>query len=245
MSPTYVLIHGSWHTGADWAEVVTALATHGITDVHTPTVAGHGVGVPKNVTHNDCVQSIVDYVLEHDLRDVVLVGHSYGGTIVSRLYEELPDRIRRLVYLNAFVLAPNECLNDNTPPVDRAALESLALASADDTISMPFELWRERFIGDADVALAQRTHAGLSPEPAQPWRDRLPLDRFYDTIERVGRSYINCTEDISIPQGEWSWHPRMSQRLRNPRLVQLHGSHETLFTNPPLLAAKIVEAGRD
>lgn len=246
MSPTYVLIHGSWHTGEAWEGVVAALAEHGITDVHTPTIAGHGPGVPKDVTHNDCVQSIVDYIVERDLTDFVLLGHSYGGTIVSRVYEEVPDRIRRLVYLNAFVLAPNGCLNDETPPQDRAPFEMLAAASDDDTITMPFPVWRERFIGDADFELAQQTYATLSPEPAQPWRDRLPLDRFYATIDRVGRSYINCTEDIAIPQGEqWSWHPRMSQRLGSPRLVQLHGSHETLFSNPVLLAEKIVEAGRD
>lgn len=245
MSDTYVLIHGSWHTGADWGGVVEALAELGIVEVHTPTVAGHGRGVAKNVDHAQCVQSIVDYILEHDLREFVLLGHSYGGTIISRVYEEIPERITRLVYLNAFVPAPGNCLNDEVPPGPREQFEALAAASDDDTITMPFPVWREAFIGDADLELAKATYAELSPEPAQPWRDKLPLDRFYATIERVGRSYINCTEDIALPAGEWSWHPRMSQRLVSPRLVQMPGSHETLFTNPKLLAEKIVQAGRD
>lgn len=246
MSPTYVMIHGSWHTGDDWADVVAELHQLGITDVHTPTVAGHRKGVAKDVTHADCVQSIVDYIVERDLRDFVLLGHSYGGTIISRLYEEIPERIRRLVYLNAFVPAPGNGLMDETPPAESAMFDQLARASDDDTITMPFPVWRERFITDASFEIAEETYARLSPEPAQPWRDKLPLDRFYATIDQVGRSYINCTEDIALPAGdEWGWHPRMSQRLKSPRLVQLHGSHETLFTHPRRLAKKIVEAGRD
>lgn len=245
MSPTYVLIHGSWHTGADWEGVVDALATHGITDVHTPTIAGHGKDVDKNVDHAQCVQSIVDYIEERDLTDFVLVGHSYGGTIISRLYEEIPERIRRLVYVNAFVPAPGNCLMDETPPAESAMFDELAKASADDTITMPFPVWRERFITDVDHKYALETYARLSPEPAQPWRDKLPLTKFYATIDQVGRSYINCTEDISLPPGEWGWHPRMSQRLNTPRLIQMHGSHESLFSKPKLLAKKIVQAGRD
>lgn len=241
---TYVLIHGSWHTGAEWAGVADSLTRQGH-EVHTPTVAGHGKDVPKNVNHADCVQSIVDYIISNDLSDIVLLGHSYGGTIIARVFEEIPERIRRLIWWNAFVPAPGNSLFDEVPPHYRDLFEALAGASPDNTVTMPFPIWRENFINDGDLATAQATYELLWSEPFQPFIDKLPLDRFYANIGNVGRSYINATEDIALPPGEWGWHPRMSSRLMGPRLVQLPGSHEVMFTNPELLAAKIIEAGRD
>jgi hypothetical protein len=108
---------------------------------------------------------------------------------------------------------------------------------------VPFPVWRETFVNDADLETAKWTYAQLSPEPYQPTNDRLDLKKFYSL--NIPKSYINCTEDIALPPGEWGWHPRMSNRLGLYRLVQMPGSHETLYTNPTLLAEKIVEAGRD
>jgi hypothetical protein len=77
--------------------------------------------------------------------------------------------------------------------------------------------------------------------------EKLDLKKFYELIQsgQVACSYLNCTEDIALPQGEWGWHPRMSNRLGLFRLVQMPGSHEVIFSNPTGLAEKIIEAGRD
>ena len=93
---TFVLVHGSWHTGEHWAPVVKHLGKLGH-KAFTPTVAGHGKGVPKNVNHAQCTQSVVDYIVKNDLRDFVLVGHSYGGTIISKVVEAVPERVCLLV----------------------------------------------------------------------------------------------------------------------------------------------------
>jgi hypothetical protein len=108
---------------------------------------------------------------------------------------------------------------------------------------MPFPVWREAFIQDADAELAAATHARLSTEPYQPFRDKLDLSRFY--ASDIPKSYINATEDTALPPGEWGWHPRMSARLGMYRLVQLAGSHEVMFTAPERLAVAIDAAGRD
>lgn len=241
---TYVLVHGSWHDGDLWAPVADALRAEGH-EVHTPTVAGHGQGVDKAVDHDDCVRSVVDFLAEHDLTDVVLLGHSFGGTVIARVLEEAPSRIRRLVFWNAFVPQPGNSLLDEVPPHYRELFQHLADSSDDNTVTMPFPIWRENFIQDADLALAESTYAQLSSEPFQPFVDKLPLDRFYELVGSTPRSFINATEDIALPPGDWGWHPRMSGRLMGARLVQLPGSHEVMFTNPGLLASKIIEAGRD
>ncbi|MGY1815188.1 alpha/beta fold hydrolase [Blastococcus sp. SYSU D00820] len=238
----FVLVHGSWHDGSLWQPVAEHLTAAGH-EVHTPTIAGHGVGVDKAVTHDDCVASIVDSITGADLTDVVLLGHSFGGTVIARVAEEIPDRLRRLVFWNAFVPQPGNSLLDEVPPHYRDLFGQLAAASGDNTVSMPWPIWREAFIQDADEALARETYGRLSSEPFQPFVDTLDLSRFY-ALE-LPRSYINATEDTALPPGEWGWHPRMSSRLGMYRLVQLPGSHEVMFTAPQRLAEAIVAAGRD
>ena len=238
----FVLVHGSWHDGSLWEPVAGHLRSMGH-EVHTPTIAGHGADAPKDVDHDACVASIVDYIIDADLGDVVLLGHSFGGTVIARVSEEIPERIRRLVFWNAFVPQPGNSLLDEVPPHYRELFGQLAAASDDNTVSMPYPIWREAFIQDADETQAQQTHAALSSEPFQPFLDKLDLSRFY--AGALPKSYINATEDTALPPGEWGWHPRMSSRLGMYRLVQLPGSHEVMFTNPAGLAAAIVVAGRD
>lgn len=239
---TLVLVHGSWHDGTCWNGTIPHLERQGH-KTWAPTIAGHGKGVAKNVNHAQCTKSIVDYIVEHSLDDILLVGHSFGGTIISKVTEVIPGRIRRLIFLNGFVLRDGMSLRDEIPPDQAALLEELAKDSSDATVTLPFRLWREAFINDADLELAKSAYAQLSPEPAQPTKEKLDLKKFYSLD--IPKSYINCTEDTALPPGEWGWHPRMSGRLGLYRLVQMPGSHEVIFTNPARLADKIIEASRD
>lgn len=239
---TFVLVHGSWHDGSAWSQVIKRLERHGH-HAFGPTIAGHGKGVDKQVTHAQSTQSIVDFIVDKGLTDIVLLGHSYGGTIVSKVAEAIPDRIRRLVFWNAFILQDGERLYDVLPPQHIALFDQLAAASPDNTVMLPFPIWREAFINDADLELAQWAYEQLSPEPFGSVKEPLDLKQFYAL--QTPRSYLNGTEDTALPPGEWGWHPRMSSRLGLYRLVQMPGSHELLFSNPSGLADKIMEAGRD
>jgi pimeloyl-ACP methyl ester carboxylesterase len=239
---TFVLVHGSWHDGSAWDRVIERLNDLGH-QAFAPTAAGHGRGVFKAVTHAESTRSIVDFVLDNALTDIVLVGHSYGGTIISKAVEAIPEHVRRLVFICGFVLNDGESLFDNIPPDVRAMMTQLAAESADNTVTMPFQFWRERLINDADLETARWAYGQLSPEPFQQFREPLDLKKFYalDTP----KSYLMCTEDTAQPHGDWGWHPKMSNRLGLHRLVQMPGSHEVVFTNPIGLADKIIEAGRD
>ncbi len=236
----FVLVHGSWHDGSAWGEVIKHLESKGH-KAFSPTIAGHGKGVDKNVNHAQCSQSISDYIVSEDLTDIILLGHSFGGTIISKVAETIPERIRRLIFLGAFVLNDGDSLLDNVPPQRREVLRKMNAVSEDNTTMLPFNVWREQFVNDADLKLAKSTYEHLSPEPFKPIVEKLDLKKFYSLD--IPKSYINCTEDM--PQGEWGRHPRMSNRLGLYRLVQMPGSHEVLLTNPKGLADKIIEAGRD
>jgi len=239
---TFVLVHGSWHDGSAWNAVIQHLEAKGH-QAFAPTIAAHGKGVNKNVNHAQCTQSIVDYIVSKDLTDIVLLGHSFGGTIIAKVAEAIHDRIRRLIFFNAFILNDEESIRDNLPPDSQALLDKLARESDDNTIMMPFEIWREAFLNDANLELAQSSYAQLSTEPYQPLIDKLDLKQFYSLS--IPKSYLYCTEDTALPQGEWGWHPRMSNRLGQFRFVQMPGSHEVMFSSPVGLAEKIIVAGRD
>ena len=238
---TFVLVHGGCHDGSAWRTVIEHLERLGHT-AYGPTVAGHGRGVPKNVTHAESTQSIVEFITAKDLTDFVLVGHGAAGTIISKVVEAIPERVRRLVFWSAFVLNDGETML-GALPFDTEGITKMAAESADDTFTMPFELWRDVFINDGDPDLVRSAYEQLSSEPYGPWVEPMDLKRFRQLP--TPRSFLVGTEDIVLPPGDTGWHPRMSSRLGTFRLVQMPGSHEAIFTNPICLADKIIEAGRD
>ena len=129
---TFVLVHGAWHDGSAWGEVIKHIESKGH-KAFAPTVAGHGKGADKNVTHAKCGKSIVDYIVNKSLTDIILLGHSFGGTIISKVAEAIPERIRRLVFLGGFVLNDGESLLDNLSPQRREILLKMNAASEDNT----------------------------------------------------------------------------------------------------------------
>jgi len=173
-----------------------------------------------------------------------MVGHSFGGTVVQKVTEQLPDRVRRTVFLDALVLKDNERVFDILPDVFLDTLTPKdatdpAAAGPDGTMQIPpWDTWRDNFIQDAPESLARSTWEQLSPEPSQVNLDKLDLKRFYSLT--IPRSFIYCRHDKAMPPGYF--HPGMSSRLGAFKLVQMDGSHEVMFTRPAELAAKIIEA---
>lgn len=241
MSETFVLIHGTWHGGWAWQDVIQHLSREGHT-AHAPTLAGHGPGARRSgITHQDCVDSVVECIHQYNLEDVVLVGHSFGGTIVQRVAEKVLDRIARMVFLDALIVEDGHCVFDELPADYVTLFNMLARASSDNTMLIPWEIWRDNFIQDASESVARSFWEQLSPEPNQVNLDKLSLKRFYSLT--IPRSLIHCRDDKALPQGYF--HPRMSSRLEAFKLVEMDGSHEVMFTRPKELADKIVEASFD
>ncbi|WP_246067310.1 alpha/beta fold hydrolase [Paenibacillus koleovorans] len=100
---TFVLVHGSWADAHFWDGVAAVLRNQG-NIVYTPEYAGNGTDPNKNVTHAMITKSVVDYIKHLNLHDFILVGHSFGGTVIQIVVEQIPDRIKRLVFWDAFVL---------------------------------------------------------------------------------------------------------------------------------------------
>jgi pimeloyl-ACP methyl ester carboxylesterase len=164
---TYVLVHGAWHTGKELEPTAAPIRAAGH-EVHIPTLAGNRPGDSKKTGLDEAIKSIVDYLAQNNLRDIILVGHSYGGMIITGVADRAADRIRRLVYWNAFVPNNGESLNDMVPPPYVELFNQIAAQRGDGSVVLPFPIWREAFINDADAELARATCRSANPTSTAP-----------------------------------------------------------------------------
>lgn len=121
---TFVLVHGSWADAHFQDGVAAVLCSQGHT-VFTPEYAGHGKDSNKDVTHEMITKSVVDFITDRNLCDFVLVGHSFGGSVIQKVAEQVPDRIKRLIFWDAFVLNDGESVADEMPHQTRQGFEQL------------------------------------------------------------------------------------------------------------------------
>ena len=239
---TFVLVHDAFHTGADFEEVADILRDAGHM-VYCPTLYGNGIGDDRsNCGLEEAIGSIAEYLEVNYLTDVRLVGHGYAGMVISGIADRLKKKIRRLVYVNGFVPHNGESLIDMTPKPQAVAVAAIAKENGN-SLMLPFDIWREVYMNDADLTLALSTYSRLNPHPFNTFTDKISLKRPLSELS-VGKSYINCRQDIVMPHSS-PWHPRLSERLGQFRLVEMSGGHETLFTSPSGLAEAIWEASRD
>ena len=170
----YVLVHGAWHTGDELEGVASLIRAMGH-DVHTPTIKGNRPGDSKTVGLSEAIESIVEYLEETGREDTILVGHSYGGIVITGVADRVLHRIRRLVYWNAYVPNDGESIQDMTSPHQVAAIEALAAERNDGAVLLPFAFFREAFINDGDLETAQKAYNRLNAHPMQTFRDKIRL----------------------------------------------------------------------
>lgn len=110
---TFVLVHGAWHGGWCYRDTAAALRAAGHT-VFTPTHSGVGERFhqsAENITLETHIRDVCGCIEWEELNDIVLVGHSYGGMVISGVADRMAERIRALVYLDAFLPQNGDSLN--------------------------------------------------------------------------------------------------------------------------------------
>src|SRR5262249_5333769 len=156
------------------------------------------------------VASLVGYLREHDLTDIVLVGHSVGGSFIAKAAEQLPEAIKRLVFQNAFVPADGSPLAMEVPPEMGAMLARMGPGQG---FMLPFPLWRELACNDIDLPAVNEMYAQMAPIPLGFMADKLDMSAFYELVGagKIRTSYVFAVNDIVLPPGEFGWFPRMAQ----------------------------------
>ncbi|MEO8030400.1 MAG: alpha/beta fold hydrolase [Gemmatimonadota bacterium] len=112
--PTYVIVHGAWGGAWDWKTVDSMLTARG-SRVYRPELTGLGERVhlaSPSITLDTHITDVVNAIVWEDLHDVILVGHSYGGMVITGVADRIPERIRRVVYVDAFLPESGESAMD-------------------------------------------------------------------------------------------------------------------------------------
>ncbi|HEX3355344.1 MAG TPA: alpha/beta hydrolase [Tepidisphaeraceae bacterium] len=110
---TYVLVHGAWAGAWEWKHVGELLQADGNT-VYRPTLTGQGERVHLATPDTDLnthITDVVNTILFENLHDIVLMGHSYGGMVITGVADRVPDRIKALVYVDAILPNDGESAN--------------------------------------------------------------------------------------------------------------------------------------
>ena len=125
---TFVLCHGGWSGGWQWQEVASLLRSAG-QEVFTPTFTGLGERVhlaSPEVDLDTYIQDILMVLKYENLSDVVLLGYSISGPVISGVAEKAVERISHLVYLDAYVLEDGQSLADQVGAEIMAGLQEAA-----------------------------------------------------------------------------------------------------------------------
>lgn len=125
--PPIVLLHGAWHGGWCW-ERVTPLLKQAGHEVFTPTLPGQGERIAEigpSISLRTHIDDLVAYLKSRRLENVVLVGHSYGGIVISGVADRVAPRLRKLIYLDALVLDNGQSIASLSGPSWEARMQSV------------------------------------------------------------------------------------------------------------------------
>lgn len=222
----FVLVHGAWHGGWCWQRMTPMLRAAGH-EVHTPTLTGLGERAHLGSAHTSLNTHIADVVATmqmEDLKDVVLVGHSYAGFVVTGVADRSPSRVRTLVYINAFVPEDGKSLLDYVPPDRRAAYEK---PGKDKGYFESFPLAHYGVTKPDDVAWVQPR---ITPQPYATFAQALKLRA---GMPKMPKAYVRCADPVYAPM------EGVANRFRgdpNWKFAEVAGGHDAMVTNPRGLA---------
>jgi len=227
----FILIHGSWHNGSVWYRVEQQLKQE-VFVVLTPTLDGfESITNPpgKDIGLHRHITQVVDLIKSHELTDVILVGHSYSGLVISGIAEHIPARLNSLVYLDAFI------------PEDQQSLSDIIGAESE-------QYYRGIAVDDTGKGKADGIQGWLLP-PGKPedygvtdpqdveWlKNRMvytPILTFEEAVhlsnpqsQAIPRFFIRCTEFPYLAAFE------KKARVLGWKIYEVHTGHDAMLTDP-------------
>lgn len=194
---TIVICHGAWGGGWSWRKVRRALAARGH-DVLTPTLTGLGERatlLSRDTGLTTHIEDLLAVLFYEDLRDVYLVGHSYGGMVVTGVADRAPERIARIVYLDAFVPEDGQSVLEFHSPEARQRIRDAVRLQGEGWLMPPGPLAPDVAPEEASWLAARRM-----PQPLKTFEEPIRLS---GAAARLPRTYIYCTVkapgDVFIP----------------------------------------------
>jgi pimeloyl-ACP methyl ester carboxylesterase len=236
---TFLLVHGAWHSGRCWERVVPLLEAAGHR-VLAPSLTGYGDKahlLGPEVGLDTHVDDIVTLIKDADLTEVVLVGHSYAGLVISSVANRMPDRIGHLVYLDAMVPQDGETAVDVLPVTQHL----VDLAAGDWRIAPLSERPPPHgLFGVTDPADIAWLRTILSDQPVKCLQQPVHLDN--PAVDRISRTHIHTVG--AAPEGIVRRPVPAVQRNGSPSQVwELPTGHDCMITMPAELSELLLKAG--
>ena len=207
---SFVLVHGAWHGGWCWRRVADRLEAAGH-KVFTPTLTGLGERshlLTSSLSLDTHILDVANVISWEGLSEVVLVGHSYAGFVVSGVVERLPSAIAAIALVDAYVPSDGQSMYDVATPSSRASLEA-AMKSGDPVRAVPTA---------ASFNVNERDRAWVDAKMTlQPVAPQLQKLRVSGALERIrpkayvrAVGYPNPTFDAVLAtvrsRGGWETH---------------------------------------
>jgi pimeloyl-ACP methyl ester carboxylesterase len=229
-----VLVHGAWHGGWCWRKTASLLRRWGH-NVFTPTLTGLGERahlLTPEIGLEMHVQDILNVLRYEDLDDVVLCGHSYAGFIVAEVMGQVPNVIRKAIFLGAFVPEPGQCLLDLIRPSSAQAFLEVARRDGDGW-KVPHEGRSFDVVDPADLAWMMNR---LSAQPLRTFTDRASANVQLGEPDKL--MYIFCLRNhpTYVPFADRA-------KLHAWSYQEIRGGHDVMITNPDLLASILSSVG--
>ena len=223
--PHFLLIHGAWHGGWVWNEISEILNYQGYS-VSTPTLTGLGEKkhlLSSKITIDTFIEDVVNHIIFENLNNIILVGHSFAGSVISGVADKLKDRIQKLIYFDAVIL------KDGQKPFDIAPKElvkqRIELAKKfGNGISIPAPS-AEAF-GVFDVKKSLLLEEKLTPHPLSTYQSKLTIKN--EIGNGIPLFYIFCNDPVykSLESSR-----KVVRKLKWP-IFELNAGHDAMLTHP-------------
>lgn len=238
--PPVVLVHGAWETGAIWAQVETGLKKDGyqVAVVNLPGRPGNIV--PANEVTLQSYQLAVETAVNAQRRPVVLVGHSFGGFVISAEGEAQPSKIKTLVYVAAYL------------PTDGQSLLGLATTDAGSKAGPALEIDKNKgiagirydaraglFANDAPAEVGEIVAKGIVDEPLGPLATPIHLSR--ERFGGIDKVYVHTQQDHVVSPG---FQTQMVATTPVRLELSVNTGHTPFITDPKGLIAAIEQAAK-
>lgn len=234
---TYLLVHGAWHGAWCWDKVIPLMKTKGYKVVAID-LPGHGKDSsnPDQVSFTDYVKKVTETAAQTE-GEVILVGHSMGGTVISQAAELLgKEKVAKLVYLDAFLPKNGESVSslarliESTLPKDSSRISigmGLVVSENKKTSAFKPEIADILFYHDCSPEDRAFAHRNLSRQSFAPLGTPVSVsDSIYGSIPKY---YILCTESKDLDKS------LLPQRVTCKKVYKIKSGHSPFFSRPEKL----------
>ena len=223
--PHFLLIHGAWHGGWVWNEISEILNYQGYS-VSTPTLTGLGEKkhlLSSKITIDTFIEDVVNHIIFENLNNIILVGHSFAGSVISGVADKLKDRIQKLIYFDAVILKDGQKPFDIAPK--ELVKERIELAKRfGNGISIPAP--SADAFGVFDVKKSLLLEEKLTPHPLSTYQSKLTIKN--EIGNGIPLFYIFCNDPVykSLESSR-----EVVRKLKWP-IFELNAGHDAMLTHP-------------